>query len=138
MKESPLKAGSTVTYEIAGEKLTLTPMPWGKLKKALKLFSDSWSNFDPKSVEDQQKFMGWMMSTIEARMNDMFPLLVDTKINAFFTQDWVEENLTLQHIQQIITDAITINGVRDFLALAGRNTKPSPIEEPKPEEPVPA
>jgi len=133
-----LKSGDTAVYEIGGEKLRLSPMPWGKLKKVLKLFSDSWSGFDQKTIEDQPKFMRWMMEMIEARMDDMFPLLIDEKANPFFNKEWVEENITLQHIQQIVTDAITVNGVKDFLALKG-GKKPLPVmTEAKVEEPVPA
>lgn len=122
-----LKSGDIAVYDIGDEKLRLSPMPWGKLKKVLKLFSDSWSGFDQKMIEDTPQFMRWIMSMIEARMDDMFPLLIDEKLNPFFNKTWVEENITLQHIQQIIIDAITINGVKDFLALKG-GTKNPPVE----------
>jgi len=115
-----LKSGSTAVYEIGGKELRLTPMPWGRLKRALKLFSESWGTYDANMTNDTPRMMKWIVTMIETRMDDMFPLLIDEKLNTFFTKDWVDENITLQHIQQIVMDAVKINGVKDFLALGGK------------------
>lgn len=133
-----LKSGDIAVYDIGGEKLKLSPMPWGRLKKVLKLFSESMASFDNSMIEDTSRMMKWMMTIIEARMEDMFPLLVDEKLNPFFSKEWVDENITLQHIQQIILDSITINGVKDFLALKGRNNPLPAAKEAKVEDPIPA
>ena len=133
-----LKSGDTAVYEIGDQKLRLSPMPWGRLKKVLKLFSESMATFDNAMVSDTPRMAKWIMSLIESRMDDMFPLLIDEKLNPFFNKEWVEETVTLQHIQQIVTDAITINGVKDFLALKGGKKVLPEVIEKKVEEPVPA
>lgn len=139
MSESKeLKAGDTVTYEIGGQKLILTPMPWGRLKKAFRLFSESWANIDKNDINDPAKFMKWVGITLEARMEDMFPLFFDIKQNEFFNTEWVEENITLSQIQKIIVDAIKINGVSDFLASQGKINKPSTPPTEIPSDPIPA
>lgn len=133
-----LKKGSTAVYEINGETLRLTPIVWGRMKIVLRLISDSWASFDKSYLDDPAKMMNWMMTMLEARMDDLFPLIVDEKQNPFFNKQWVDDNLTLEHIQKIIMDAIIINGVKDFLAQAGKGQNLSQQQETKKEEAIPA
>lgn len=115
MTEKNLQAGDSVTYEINGKKLIMDPIPWGRLKKIIKLVSDSSSGITDDLMNNQALFMKWIAEMIEKRMDDLFPLFFDSKKNNYFNKEWVEDNLTLLQIQKIVMDAITINGVQDFL-----------------------
>ena len=132
MTQKELKPGDTKTYEIEGHTLKLTPMPWGRLKKIFKVISESFSQVNDEMISNQAKFIMWLADTIEVRMNDIFPLIIDQKLNPFFTQEWVDETLTIIQIQEIVQDAIVINGVTDFLDKMGKKNLPpmAPAKEP--------
>jgi len=113
------KSGDTVTYPIGGKELILSPMPWGNLKKVFTMVSESAAVISGQITNDPQKFMKWISSLLETQADDLLLLLFDKKKNEFLNKEWIEENLTLNSIQQIIADAIMVNGVKDFLSKKG-------------------
>lgn len=134
MTDKKLQAGDSVTYEIDGKKLIMDPIPWGRLKKVIALVSESATGINDDLMNNQAKFMAWIGTMIEKRMDDLFPLLFNEKKNDFFNKEWVEDNLTLLQIQQIVLDAITINGVQDFLDKKGLGKSVAFTPDPVPKK----
>lgn len=114
-----LKSGDDVTYSIGGKNLILSPMPWGKLKKVFALVSDSASAISGDLTNDPSRFMKWVSDLLINQADDFLIMLFDKQKNEFLDKDWIDQNITLMQIQQIISDAIIVNGVTDFLAKRG-------------------
>lgn len=111
---SELKAGDTKTFEVGGEKLIVGPIPFGRLKIIIRLVADVSSKFEKKEVQDD--LFAIVPKLVEEYVDEFIPTLFDKKTHPFLTKEWIENNLTIPLVKEIIVTAITVNALGDFFA----------------------
>lgn len=91
-----LTAGDEKEYTIGGQKLTLRPLPLGRLKAAMKILETG----------DAKDWMGTIASYITA--------VFDKADHTFLTKEWIENNVSMPQANAIIADVATVNGLPNF------------------------
>lgn len=124
-----LKPGDTKSYTIAGHKLTLAPVPWGQVKKLIRILMGIVQEISKQAKNDAEIF-ALIPDFVDHNIDQILPLLFDLKKHTFLNSEWIENNLSLLDVKVIIEDAIVINGLKDFFAQAEllktlRPTKPT-------------
>lgn len=122
-----LKAGDTKTFDIGGEKLTVGPIPFGRLKRIVKLVADASATFEKKDLQDD--LLKIVPKLLEEKVYEFVPLILDPKAHPFLTQTWIDENLTIPTIKEIIVTAITVNALGDFFNKTVTRKAPLTVEE---------
>lgn len=121
-----LKQGDTVDYRVGDNVLILAPIPYGQLKKINKIVFGAINqigNLEPKEVIIK------LPELFEENLGELITLMFKKKKHPFLTPEWIDENLTLVDIREIVEKAIVINGLKDFLEKMG-------VGEIKPATPV--
>lgn len=124
---STLKAGDVKKYDVAGVTLFVEAIPLGKLKKIIKIIVDIGVKFDKKALADD--FLTIVPDMVASYIDQLIPLLFIKDKHPFLTQDWVDENLTVPVMKQILVDAITVNGLGDFFLKTVKGPAPKPVDE---------
>lgn len=91
-----LKPGETATYTVKGKTLTMEPVPIGKLKEVIRVLS----NPDPEDIS--KTVVAWFGAAFDPETHD------------FLTPEWIQKNVSLPLYNQIVKDALAINGVGNF------------------------
>ena len=121
-----LKAGGEKTYQIGGQTLHLTAMPYGRLKKILAIVAEVFDDLTTDQKQNTAEVMRKMVDVIGKRVTTIFPLLFDPKTHPFINAEWIEDNLTVPAAQEIAEDAMLINGLNDFFKTGGAKKPASP------------
>lgn len=126
----PLKAGETKQYTIGDKTLILEPIPYGRLKKVLKIIVDAVGDISKGKDMTHEELAKTMPEVLINNVNLLLPLLFDPKKHPFMNQDWLENNMSLPIVMDIGEAAIKINGMMDFFAKvkAFAATTPSPTQ----------
>lgn len=119
--------------EIAvGEKiLIIEPLPYGRLKKVMKIVLEALGEFSQASKWSDFDFLKKLPEAIDSRIYDLVPLVFKQD---FVTAEWIDENLTMIHMKEIVEKFLEVNRVNDFLPARGP-VNPAPKEraiEPTP------
>jgi hypothetical protein len=121
------KAGEAVTFTVGGNDIIVEAIPFGKLKKVIKIIADVSKKFDPKTV--QEDILTLVPTVVEEYVDDLVPLLFDGAKHPFLTKDWINENLTIPKTKEIIVASIAVNGLGDFFVKTAKAPAPKPSEE---------
>jgi len=130
-ESNDLKPGAIAKMNIGNETLILEPIPYGRLKKLMSVIfaaMDKFAKMDSKNV-----FLA-LPSVFEENLPIIIPLIFDERKHQFLNQQWVDDNLTLVHMREIVDKTIQINGLRDFLGQMGAAKNPTPREVIVPEK----
>lgn len=125
MKE--LRPGDTKTFEIGGHTLAVAPLPFGKLKKLIRMVADVSARFEKKEVQDN--LLTIVPALVEEYVEQFIPLLFDRASQPFLTKEWIEDNITVPMIKEIIVAAIQVNALGDFFNKTAKAPAPLPVEE---------
>lgn len=134
-----LKAGDTKTFEIGGQKLIVEALPYGNLKKIIRIVTKVASELGSKNAS--LDLLAVVPKLTEEYLDEMIPLLFRKTEHPFLTHEWVDDNLTIPTMKEIILAAIAVNGLSDFFAktvkarapeavLPQSATTPTPPENP--------
>ena len=121
--ELKIKPGDAINKIIGDQTLTLEPIPYGRLKKLMKVIfgaMDQFSNLSNKDIF--QKFP----AVFEKNIPEIVPLMFNEKKHPFLNQSWVDDNLSLIDMRDIVEKMIIINGMTDFLGKMGTQSPEVP------------
>lgn len=108
MPEPELKPGGQKDFTVGGETLHVRPIPYGNLKKILRMvfeLSGSFAEKSPKNIPD----------VLDSYLDNVFPLMFKAADHPFLTKEWVENNVDIPTMREIVDAAILVNGIKDFL-----------------------
>jgi hypothetical protein len=111
-KASDLKPGDSRTHEVDGQALVVEPIPYGNLKKLVRIIMEAQTK-----VDAERKKEGWQATVpvlVEQYADQVIPLLFPAKKHPFLTTEWLEDNLTIPLFIKILIDAAMVNGLGDF------------------------
>jgi hypothetical protein len=128
--EAPMpRAGDTVRIEINGCNLVLSPMPYGKLKRVMKLFFSNMENITKIEAKD---VVPAIIEMFDSKLDELIDLVFDKEKNPFLNREWYENNVTLPHMKRIIETLIIINDVnKSFFGQRGGTPTPPPPVQPE-------
>jgi hypothetical protein len=109
---SELKAGQTTTFDIEGQTLTVEPIPYGNLKKILRIVTEAAGKLGKQQLGDN--FLAVVPTIFEEYLDQFIPLLFKKAKHPFLTKEWYEDNLTIPQMKEIMLAAIAVNGLQDF------------------------
>jgi len=120
-----LKPGDTKTFTVGGKDLVVEPVSYGNLKKIIKIISRAAESASGDNVLKIADLFG-------TYVDEFVPLLFSKSKHPWLDTAWVDDNLTVPIMKEIVEAAIAVNGVKDFLAKRG------PTPEAKTPSPTPA
>jgi hypothetical protein len=111
---SELKAGDQKVFEVGDKTLTIEPVPYGNVKKIFRIIGSAMTDITAgkNAVTD-------IPDTIDKYMPEFFPLLFRKGTHDFVTTEWIEDNLTIMTMKEILETAIKVNGLEDFFTRKG-------------------
>jgi len=121
-----LKAGDTKEFKIGEQTLVVEPLPLGRLKKIIKIIADIGQKFDKKAIADD--LLTVVPAMVEGYIDQMIPLLFTKERHPFLTTEWIDDNLTVPIMKEILVTAITINGLGDFFLKTAKAPAPVAVE----------
>lgn len=121
-----LKAGDTKAFDVGDKTLTVEPMPFGKLKKLVKIVAGAAKKLDPRALTED--LLTVVPSLVEEYLGECIPLLFDSKTHPFLTPDWIDDNMTVPKLKEILIAAVTVNGLQDFFLKTVRPPAPKAVE----------
>lgn len=124
------RAGDTVKMEINGCNLILAPMPYGKLKKVMKLF---FSNMELVTKIDAKDVVPAIIEMFDEKLDELIELAFDKEKNPFLNRDWYENNVTFPHMKRIIETLVIINDVNKSFFGNRRESQTPPQTQPQPD-----
>jgi len=123
---SELKAGGTAEFTVAGQTLVLEPIPYGQLKKILRLVLDV-------SKEAAEGKLTFIPDALDKYFPEIIPLLFIKNKYPFINAVWIDDNMTVPTLRGIMESAIIINGLQDFFGKAfGGTLKVDTLSNPTP------
>src|SRR3954465_13716059 len=102
MSDTDLKVGGSKDFQIGEYTLHVRPVPYGNLKKILRMvfeLSNAFTDKDVKTIPD----------VLDRYLDKIFPLLFKASEHSFMTPEWVDENLDIPTMREIIDAAIMVN-----------------------------
>ena len=107
---SELKAGGTHTFTVGDYQLVVEPIPYGNMKKIIRIIMDV--------VEKTNKAGDNTVLSIpvlfETYLDQFVPLLFKPSKHPFLNKEWIDNNLTIPDMREIVEAAIAVNGLGDF------------------------
>jgi hypothetical protein len=122
------KVGETREFKVGDKVLIVEPIPYGNLKKIIKLVAEASVKLDPKQFKDD--YMMVVPVLIQDYVDQIVPLLFRRTAHEFMTQDWVDENLTVPTLKSILIDALYVNGLSDFFLKTVKVPAPAAVASP--------
>ena len=111
-KLDELKAGGSCEYRVSECTLFIEPIPYGRLKKLLALVLGKINTvvkLDTKQIMEQVPIL------FDENLPQLVELMFDKKKHSFLNIEWVNENVTLVHMQDIFEGFVRVTGLQDFL-----------------------
>jgi len=126
-----IEIGSEVPMEVAGQILIIEPVPYGNIKKLLKM-----GLMLASELADGKNILEKLPEMLEEKLPQFIPLLFKKGTHEFLTPEWIDDNLTIIHMRKIMETAIKVNGLEDFFAKMGvgivrEKVEPRPEREPE-------
>ena len=98
-------------YKIKDKVLEMKPLPFKKFIEALRIVEGVLTNTQEKAKQNEMAILNEIPKLLLSEFTNLTPLLFDDSLS----KEWVEDNFDVPTAQQVIFDAIEINGVTDFL-----------------------
>ncbi len=121
---SELKAGDSLDFTVGDKTLTIGPVPYGNLKKLLKMmlaFSGEAKLTDVKNITD----------ILDKYVAQILPLMFPTGRYDFISEQWIEDTMTVPTMRKMLESFIVANGLQDFFEqLVGRKLTPTSAQPP--------
>ncbi len=111
--QQQLKAGDVKTYEVAGKTLKVAPIPYGQLKKLLKLMAEATDRGKKGDVDVLS-----IPALMEQYGDQVIQLLFTKSDHEFLTTEWADANLTVPLLKEIFQTALVVNGLDSFFPKA--------------------
>jgi hypothetical protein len=127
MEAKEIKAGDQVELWVNEKTLIIEAVPYGNIKKVFKIVFEAISDMGKETGEAALLKVPRIM---EERVSAILPLLFKTGKYDFLTDEWIDDNLTINDIRKIIETAIKVNGLEDFFAKMGNKPMVPPPTEP--------
>lgn len=121
--DKALKAGDSKEFIVGDKTLLVEAVPYGNIKKILKLVSEVATVF--KSDGDPMTQIG---AAIEEKLPSFLPLLFRKGTVDYMTSEWIDDNVSLAQLRAIVEAAIVVNGLQDFFGKKGATQVP-PVEK---------
>ncbi len=122
-----LKAGDSTSFQIGEWKLEVEPMPFGKLKKLVKIVASAAKKLAPGALKDD--LLSVVPALVEEYIADCIPLLFDDKKHPFLNEQWIDDHMTVPKLKEILIAAVTVNGLGDFFLKTVRRPAPTTVAE---------
>ena len=135
-EKKELKAGDDVTYSINGNDIIMRPIPFGRIKKIMKIVFNAIDEFG-EDGQTNSAFLRKLPELIEKNIDQLLTLIFDTNVYKFINKEWIDDNITIPLSVNIFDDAIKINGLSDFFSKMTRKTGQEVKEKKNPVEPIP-
>jgi len=114
----------SIEYSIGGKTLIMYPLPFVRLKVALKLIEGVGAKLVQAGVKDPVDFVREIVPLLAGKFNELAPILFPDQ---GVTDQWIEQSISIPVAKQILYDAARINDVIDFLVhLRGKMETPAP------------
>lgn len=126
---SEVKSGGSRTFEIGGQKLIVEPIPFGTLKKLLKIVMEV---MERGKAGDREVLS--IPALLEHYGDQAIPLLFHKSKHPFLTKEWIDDNMTVPDLKEIIETTIKVNGLDSFF---GKTATRSATEAVPPESAIP-
>ena len=127
---SELKAGDSLDLTVGDKTLTIAPVPFGSIKKILRLAFKIAGDVKNKQAKDQD-VLNVLPAVMENYIGELIPLLFRPGQYPFLTPDWIDANLSVPQMRQIVEAAMKVNGLEDFFGPA-KTTGAANGQEPTP------
>jgi len=121
-----LKPGDTKEFKVGDKTLVVEAIPFGKLKKVIRLIAEVSKQFDSKEL--QEDILNIVPTIVERYVEEFIPLLFSAEKHPFLTKEWVDDNLTIPVVKDVLISAITINGLGDFFAKTVKAPAPKTVQ----------
>lgn len=125
-----LKPGDKTTIEVAGQPLFIEPIPFGRLKKLMKLVATSIQELSSTPDQSDLNVLTTFPDVADEKLVEILPLIFDPKKHAFLSPEWIQDNLTIPVAKEIYEKVIKVNGLEDFLNKAKGPSPRPPVERP--------
>jgi hypothetical protein len=122
------KVGDTKEIRIAEETLVIEPMTYGNLKKIIKIVAEAGTKLDPKTFKDD--YLTVVPVLVQGYVDNVIPLLFKKSKHPFLNQDWIDENMTVPLLKEILVDALYVNGLSDFFLKTAKAPAPEAVQRP--------
>ena len=109
--DQTIKAGDIVIINVRGRELTIEPIPYGNIKKLMKIASNVITEI---SSTDGKGVMMKLPDLLSEHMATFVPLLFRKGTHDFINEEWIDDNLSLADMRKIVEAAIKVNGLEDF------------------------
>ena len=126
--DKEIKAGDAIDFQIGDKVLTVEAVPYGNVKKLFKIVFEAIKDMSEDTGEAALMKVPRIM---EEKVGAILPLVFRKDRYDFLTQEWIDDNLTINDIRGIIETAIKVNGLEDFFAKMGNklNSQVKPAED---------
>lgn len=124
---SVYKAGDTKDFKVGAQTLVVEPLPLGRLKKIIKIIADIGSKLDKKAIADDMLTI--VPTMVEGYIDQIIPLLFTKERHPFLTGEWIDDNLTVPLMKEILVTAIAVNGLGDFFLKTAKAPAPVAVEQ---------
>ena len=123
-----LKPGDRYEKIVNGQTLILKPIPYGRLKELMKIVFGAMDQFSTMSTKNV--FLQFP-KVFEENMPKIMPLMFAEKEHSFLNAQWVDDNLSLLDMREIVEKMIVINGLTDFLGKMGNQNQNNKVPQEK-------
>lgn len=129
METKTLKPGETAEHEVGGRKITLKPLPLGKLKQAIAIITAAGEEMG--AMNEKEGFPQVIERVVDKHGIPYLSLVAGEDI----PKEWVMDNCTYPFLMRLLKDSFAVNGLPDFFqkateaaaAAAGKSTtQPTP------------
>lgn len=130
MADPELRPGGSKDFQIGGQTLHVRPIPYGNLKKILRMV------FEMSKAKADDPAMQMVTELVDKYLDQVFPLLFKAADHPFLNPAWIDENLDVPTIMEIVQAAVVVNGLKDFFPKGANLATPekiSPIQTTPPE-----
>lgn len=119
-----LKAGDKVDKIVNGQTLKLKPIPYGRLKELMRIIFAAMDQFT--KLNNKDIFLQFP-KVLEENLPKIMPLMFDRIEHPWLNEKWIDDNLSLVDMKEIVEKMIVINGLTDFLGkMGGAKASPAP------------
>ena len=116
----PVRKAESVTYKIGGKEIELVPLPYGRLRKVLRVVMRMIDDLSKMDTSNLQALPDVLEGATDAHLQELLPLVFDPAKYDWLTREWIDDNLTLPLINHIRKDFMELNGLDDFFGKKGQ------------------
>jgi hypothetical protein len=136
LKKPAPKVGDTCEFIVGDKTLVLEPIPYGRLKKVLKFVMEAIAEIAKGKDMAKEEAGRVIPELLMEHAAKILPMLFDPKKHPYMNEAWLEDNMTIPLVKNILRDAVVINDLSDFFGKMGAlqgQTPSAPMSEKLPE-----